>query len=76
MQLFVIYNYSFFFPVDLLEKVSTTGTKICVIDTEKFLLRRKLNASCPMHSEKISRLTVVLSSYFEKNDKLNGRFPF
>lgn len=52
MQLFDIYNYSFFFPADLLEKVSITGIKICVMDTEKFVLRRKLYASCPMHSEK------------------------
>jgi hypothetical protein len=52
IQLFVLYNYSFFFPADLLEKVSITDTKICVMDTEKFILRRKLNASCPVHSEK------------------------
>jgi hypothetical protein len=52
MQLCVIYNYSFFFPADLLEKVRITGTQICVMDAEKFLLCRNLNVSCPMHSEK------------------------
>jgi hypothetical protein len=38
MQLCVIYNYSSFFPADLLEKVSITGSQICVMDAEKFLL--------------------------------------
>jgi len=65
MQLFVIYNYSFFFPADLLEKVSITGIKICVMDTEKFILRRKLNVSCLMHSEK----NKFIDMSFEYGDK-------
>jgi len=65
MQLFVIYNYSFFLPADLLEKVSTTVTKIYVMDTEKFVLRRKLKTSCPMHSEK----NKYIDKSFECGDK-------
>jgi hypothetical protein len=65
MQLFVIYNYFFFLPADLLEKVSTSGSKICVMESEKFVLRRKLNTSSPMHPEK----NKYIDKSFECGDK-------